>query len=97
LKGARRRATDADIRVKRRAGDLGLGTRLVDALERGFEVEVLRQHLIDQSIEFEATEILPKQGFILLRRADAFDIAPAGGQRHVWPLIIGRHTAGRQS
>ncbi len=50
LKRARRRAAGADIRVKRRTGDFRLGARLLDAVQRRFEIEILRQRNIDQAI-----------------------------------------------
>ena len=50
LKSARRRAAGADIRVERRTGDFRLGARLLDAVQRRFEIEILRQRNIDQAI-----------------------------------------------
>jgi len=58
-------------------------------MERGFEIEILCQRIIDQTVEIGAAELLPKQRRVLLRGADAGDVTPAGGQRHLGPLVIG--------
>ena len=48
--------------IKRRPGDFGLSARLFDAMQSGFEIEILRQrHCRSDAIQFFASQVLPKR------------------------------------